>query len=151
MAHVPRPAHLADVNESLDSRLELDKSAVVGDRDNLTGHARADWILLGDILPRIALELLQAERDSLAVPIDVEDFDFQLLTDVNHLGRMLNASVRHVGDVQQSVDSAEIDECAEVGDVLDDSFAHLIFLQLLHQLLALARSLLFENDAARND
>src|SRR2546423_13192346 len=64
---------------------------------------------------------------------------------------MLNASVRHVGDVEQSVDAAEIDERAEVGDVLDDSFAHLILLQLLHQLLALACSLLLEDHSTRDD
>src|SRR3954470_3464876 len=64
---------------------------------------------------------------------------------------MLNASVRHVGDVEQAIDAAKIDECAEVGDVLDDAFAHLILLQLLHQLLALARSLLLEDDATRDD
>src|SRR5688572_8541848 len=58
MANIARPAHLADVNETLDTRLELDESAVVGDRDNLARYTRADRILLGDILPRIALELL---------------------------------------------------------------------------------------------
>src|SRR5689334_6307034 len=151
MADVAGPAHLADVNETFDARLQLDERAVVSDRNHLTRHARADRILLCDVLPRVALELLEAERDALAVPIDVEDFDFQLLADVNHLGRMLDASVRHVGDVEQSVDAAQIDECAEVGDVLDDSFAHLILLQLLHQLLALARPLLFEDDSARDN
>src|SRR5205823_3511731 len=142
VTNVARPAHLADVNEPFDAGLELDESAVVGDRNHLATNASADRILLGDILPRIALELLQAKRDALAIPIDVQDFDFELLTDVNHLGWMLNAPVRHVGDVEQSVDAAEIDECAEVGDVLDHSFAHLILLQLLHQLLALPCSLL---------
>src|SRR5689334_19963201 len=151
MADVAGPAHLADVNETFDARLQLDERAVVSDRNHLTRHARADRILLCDVLPRVALELLEAERDALAIPIDVEDFDFQLLTDVNHLGWMLNAAVRHVGDVKQSVDAAEVDECAEVGDVLDDSFAHLILLQLLHQLLALARSLLLEDHSARDD
>src|SRR3954465_895195 len=105
MTDVPRPAHLADVDESFDARLELDESAVVRDRDHFATHARADRILLGDILPRIALELLEAERDALAIPIDVENFDFELLADVHHLGRMLNAAVRHVGDVEQSVDA----------------------------------------------
>src|SRR2546430_4016978 len=64
---------------------------------------------------------------------------------------MLNAPVRHVGDVQQTVNATEVDECAEVGDVLDDSFAHLILLQLLHQLLALACPLLLEDHSARDD
>src|SRR4051812_18877910 len=151
VTHVARPAHLADMNQAFDARLQLDERTVVGDRNDLARDAGADRILLGDILPGIALELLQTERDTLAVPIDVEDFDFQLLTDVHHLGRMLNAPVRHVGDVEQAVDATEIDECAEVGDVLDYALAHLILLQLLHQLLTLARPLLLEDDAARDD
>src|SRR5205085_7240408 len=60
MTYVARPAHLTDVNESLDSRLELDEGAVVGDRDHLSADARTDGILLGDVLPRIALELFQS-------------------------------------------------------------------------------------------
>src|SRR6267378_7041872 len=36
VTHVARPAHLADVNESFDTRLELDECAVVGDRNHLS-------------------------------------------------------------------------------------------------------------------
>src|SRR5688500_4467735 len=53
--------------------------------------------------------------------------------------------------MQQSIDTAEIDECTEVGDVLDDAFAHLILLELLHQLLALSSSLGFKNHSAGDD
>src|SRR5215208_5234197 len=115
MADVASPAHLADVHQTFDARLELDERAVVRDRDNLAGYPRTDRILLSDVLPRIVLQLLEAERDSLAFPVDIENLDFELLPDLHHLGRMLNAPVRHVGDVEQPVHSAKIDECAEVG------------------------------------
>src|SRR5688500_5529968 len=64
---------------------------------------------------------------------------------------MLDAAVRHVGDVEQSVHAAEVDECAEVRDVLDDALSHLVLLQILHQLVALPRPLLLEDHAARHD
>src|SRR5437773_1841695 len=64
---------------------------------------------------------------------------------------MLNASVRHVGDVEQTVDATEIDERAEICDVLDHALSDLILLQLLHQLLALARAFLLEDHATRDD
>ena len=35
MTDVARPAHLADVHEAFDARLELDERAVVRDRDDL--------------------------------------------------------------------------------------------------------------------
>jgi hypothetical protein len=53
--------------------------------------------------------------------------------------------------VEQAVDAAEIDERAEVGDVLDDALPDLADLELLHQELALAGALGLEDHAARDD
>src|SRR5207253_10985038 len=99
----------------------------------------------------ICLELLEAERDALALPIDVEHLDLELGADLHHLARMRDAAPRHVGDVEQAVHAAEIDERAEVGDVLDDALPHLILFELLHQLLALAGALALEDHSARDD
>jgi hypothetical protein len=41
------------------------------------------------------------------------------VVDLEQLGRVVDAAPAHVGDVQQAVDPAEVDERAEVGDVLD--------------------------------
>src|SRR5262245_13927857 len=151
VADVSCPAHLADVHETLDARLELDERTVVRDRDDLPRDARADRILVGDVLPRIRLQLLEPEADALARPIDVEHLDLELRADLHELGRMRDAAPRHVGDVQQAVDATEIDERTEVGDVLDDALPHLILLELLHQLFALARPLVLEDHSARDD
>src|SRR5206468_4624863 len=71
MADVARPAHLADVHEAFDARLQFDEGAVVRDADDLPLDARTDRILLGDVLPRVALKLLEPERDALTLPVDV--------------------------------------------------------------------------------
>jgi hypothetical protein len=106
----------------------------------------------GDVLPRVRLELLEAERDALALPVDVEDLDLDLLADLDHLRRVRDAAPRHVGDVQQAVHAAEVDERAEVGDVLDDALPDLVDLrELLHQLLALPARSPLEDHAARHD
>src|SRR5690606_37055309 len=147
---VAAPAHPGDVDQAIDARLELDERAVVGDRDHLALHARTHRVLLRDVLRRIALELLPAERDALALPVDVEDLDVDFLADRDQLARVGHATVRHVGDVEQAIDAAEVDERTEVGDVLDDTLADLSGLQLLHQLLALAGALGLEDHAARH-
>src|SRR3954469_20714663 len=64
---------------------------------------------------------------------------------------MRDAAPGHVRDVQQTVDATEIDERAEVGDVLDDALSRLIDLELLHQLLALAGPLVLEDHTTRDD
>src|SRR5256714_4686228 len=148
VAHVARPAHLGDVDQALDPRLKLDERAVVRDRDDLALHARAHRVLRGHVLPGVRLQLLQAEADPLALPVDVEDLDLDLLPDVHHLGRVRHAAVAHVGNVEQAVHAPEVDEGAEVGDVLDDALPRLADLQLLHQDVALGLALCFEQDAA---
>jgi hypothetical protein len=139
------------LREAFDTRLELDERTVVRDRNDLACDTSAHRILLGDILPRIRLELLQPKADALARPVDVEHLDLELLSDLHELGRMRDSAPRHVGDVEQAVDATEIDECTEVGDVLDDALPHLILLELLHQLLALAGTLVLEDHSARDD
>src|SRR5690606_36500906 len=149
--HVPRPAHLADVDETLDALLQLDERAVVRDRHDLAAHARADRILPLDVLPRIGQQLLEPEGDTLAVPVDVEHLHVQLGADVDDLRRVTDTTPAHVRDVQQPVEPAQIDECTEVGHVLHDAVAYLPDQQLLHQLLALALALLLEDHAAAHD
>ena len=79
------------------------------------------------------------ERDALAVVVDAQDHDLDLVVDREHLGRVVEAAPRHVGDVQQAVDAAQVDERAEVGDVLDDALADLAGLDLGEQRASSAR------------
>src|SRR5207237_219953 len=59
VTHVARPAHLGDVDQAFDARLELDECAVVGDRHDFALHARPYRIFRGHVLPRVCLQLLQ--------------------------------------------------------------------------------------------
>ncbi len=111
----------------------------------------ADRILGLDALPRIVLQLLHAERDAVRLVVDLDDLDLHRLTDVEHFGRVIDAAPRDVGDVQQAVDAAEVDERTVVGDVLDHAVDDLTLFEVLHQLLTLLGAGLFENRAARHD
>ena len=50
-----------------------------------------------------------------------EDLDGDLVADLEDLVRVVDAAPAHVGDVEQAVDAAEVDERAVLGDVLDDA------------------------------
>src|SRR3546814_8750701 len=63
---------------------------------------------------------------------------------------MVDALPGDVGDVQQAVHAAEIDEGAVVGDVLHHASQHLAFLQVGHQLGTLLGAGLLEDRAARH-
>src|ERR671936_1883163 len=62
---------------------------------------------------------------------------------------MSDAAPRHVRDVEQAVDAAQIDERAVVGEVLHDPGEDRAFLQLLQRVLLQLLALLLEEDAAR--
>ena len=61
---------------------------------------------------------------------------------------MTDAAPRHVGDVQQAVDAAQVDERAVVGDVLDGALQHLAFGERVQRVLLLLRVFFLEEDLA---
>ena len=87
----------------------------------------------------IGLELLHAQADALGLRIEPDHLDLDLLADLQRLGRMIDAPPGDVGDMQQPIDAAEIDEGAVVGDVLHHAVEDLAFLKALDQLARAAR------------
>src|SRR5262249_17390242 len=111
----------------------------------------ADRILRLDALPRIIKELLHAERDAVRFVIDLDDLDLHLLADIEHLGWVIDTAPGNVGDVQQPVDAAEIDEGAIVRDVFHDAVDDLALFEVLDQFLTLLGPRLFQDGAAWDD
>src|SRR6266849_4708713 len=144
------PRHFRDVDQAFDTRLQFDERAVVGDVGDAAGKARIERILGLDALPRIVQQLLHAERDAVGLVIDLDDLDLHGLADGEHFGRVVDPAPGDIGDVQQAVDAAEVDERTVIGDVLDDAVDDLTLFEILHQFLALFGAGLFENRAARH-
>ena len=64
---------------------------------------------------------------------------------------MIDSAIRHVGDVQQTIDSTEVHEGAVIGDVLDGTVHDRPFGDHLHGVLALALALLLQQHSAREN
>ena len=64
---------------------------------------------------------------------------------------MVDAAPRDIGDVQQSVHTAQIDKGTVVGDVFHDAVQDHAFLQALDQFAALFGAGFFQHGAARHD
>src|SRR5579862_1548208 len=143
------PVHLRDMHQSLDTVLDLDEGAVVGDVGNLAEHARTRRVTPRDVLPRIGTKLLQTEAHTRALAVKLQDPDLDLIAHLHDFGRVLDALPCHVGDVQQPVDPAEVDERAVVGEILDGPAHHGAFLQVLEERGALGREFLLDDGAAR--
>src|ERR1700761_2153549 len=144
------PRHLRDVDQAFDARLQLDERAVVGDVGDAAGEARVERILGLDALPRIVQQLLHAERNAVGLVVDLDDLDLHGLADGEHLGRVIGPAPGDIGDVQQAVDAAEVNERTVIGDVLDDTVNHLTLFEVLDQFLTLFGAGLFQNGTARH-
>ena len=138
------------MDQAFDARLQFDERAVVGDVGDAAGEARIERILRLDALPRIVQQLLHAERNAVGLVVDLDDLDLDGLADGQNLGRVIDPAPGDVGDVQQAVDAAEVDERTVIGDVLDHAVDDLTLFEVLHQFLALFGAGLFENRAARH-
>ncbi len=150
MLHALGPSHLADVDQAFDALLEFDERSVVGDADDASADVRALGITVLGIEPRIGRELLESQRNALLLFVVLQNFDLNLIADVHQIFGMSEASPGHVGDVQQAIEPAEIDERAVLGEVLDDAGEDGTLFQMLQGLGALFILLAFEQVLARD-
>ena len=128
------PVHFGDVHQTLDARLDLDERAVVGDVGDLAEHAGVLRVATTDADPRIFAQLLDAQRDAVLLLVELEHLGGDFLTDLQHFRRVTDTAPCHVGDVQQTIDAAQVNERTVVGDVLDHALDHGAFRQRLEQL-----------------
>ena len=70
-------------------------------------------------------ELLETESDTLLVVVEVEDNNLNLRIQLNDFFRMSNASPRQVGDVDETVNTAQVDKYTVAGDILNSTFEYL--------------------------
>ncbi len=137
------------MHQAFDALLQLDERAVVGNADHAAADVRADRITLRSVEPRIGRELLEAERHALLFAVELQHLHLDLIAHLHQVARMRQASPGHVGDVQQTVDAAEVDERAVVGQVLHRAGQDAVFVQLLERLAALLRSALLPASCLR--
>jgi hypothetical protein len=144
------PVHLGHVHQALDAGLDFDERAVVRQVRDLAEQARSLRIAPGNADPGILAQLLQAEGHAILLGVELEHLGGDFVADVEHFGGVLHPAPGQVGDVQQAVDAAQIDERAVIGDVLDDALDGGAFLQAGEQRLALGAGAGFQHRAARH-
>src|SRR5438034_1378285 len=132
-----RPGEVGKVHEAVDSALEPDENAEVGDRLDRAADLVPFLEVRSELFPGIGKALLHPEGDAPPLLVDLEDHDLHLVAERDHFRRMLDTPPSEIGDMQQAVDAAQIDERAVVGDVLDDALDDRALLEVREQRLAL--------------
>ena len=108
------------MSQSLDARLKLHERAELRDARDSPRQPLAHFVRLSHSRPGIGGELFQPERYLLLLPVHAQYLDRNLLARFDNLRRVRYAGPRHLGHVEQALDTcAEIDERSEVADGSD--------------------------------
>src|SRR5690606_10827030 len=127
---------LGDVHQALDAVPAADEGAERHRRGDPARHELADRVGTGERAPRGLLRRLQRQRDPLAVHVDVQDLDGDLVTDLHDLARVVDVLPGQLGDVHQAVHAAQVDERTEVDDGGHHALADLALGQRVEELAA---------------
>src|SRR5690606_4711800 len=115
------PVHFRDVHQTFNAGLDFNEGAVVGQVGDLAEQTRALRIATGQANPRIFAQLLDAERHAVFLLVELEHFGLDLLTHSQHFGRVTHAAPCQIRDVQQAVNTAQVNERTVISDDLDDA------------------------------
>src|SRR5690606_28276933 len=104
------PVHFGHVHQTFDAFFQLGEATVVGQVGD-AGHYAGVFRVTGlDGDPRVFAQLLQTQRYAVTLAVELQHLDIDLVTNVDDFRRMLDALPGHVGDVQQAVHAAQVDE-----------------------------------------
>ena len=144
------PAHFRHMHKPFNAGAQLNKRTIIGDICDATGDAGFQREARFDIVPRIGFELFHAQADTLGFRIDLDYLHPYGLADGEHFGRMVDAPPCNVGDMQQAVNTAQIDKGTIIGDVFHHTLNGLSFDEVLHNLAAGFGACFFHNGASRH-
>src|SRR5262249_53506052 len=144
-------AQLADRDQPFHAWRQLDKRSKIHQLGDLAIDGVADAIVAFDQRPRVGRELLHSQRDAVFDQIDLEHLHFDFLTLFQYVLRVFHAGVGDFADVQKSFDSADVHECAKIGDAPHYALANLAFGQRVLDFLASLLALPVENLAPADD
>ena len=112
---------------------------------------RADGVALFGVQPRVRRKLLEAQRDSRLFLVELENLDLDVVAHVDQILGVRQAPPGHIGDVQQAIQTTEVDERAVLGQVLYRAGEDRAFFKVRQGFRALGVDFFFQQLLARDD
>ena len=139
------PGNLGNMKQCVHTWLQLYKCAEISHTCHTAVYHVANRILVSCVDPWISLRELKAQGNFLSLNI-LNQYPY-LVPCLEYLLRILNTAPAHLGNMKKSVCTAQINECAEVGYVLNGSVNGIAWLdsceQFFFQLRLLCNQKLF--------
>src|SRR5687767_1089494 len=151
MLHAFGPAHFRNVDQPFNARFQFDERTVISYAGNFPVQLFANWKPLFNAAPGIGQQLFVAERNTLALAIELEYLYLNSVAYSKEISRALQASPGHVGNMQQPVNSTQVYKGAVVCEILNLTLYDDVFFDLAQRLSLAIRILIFQYRLARKD
>ena len=146
-----RPRHFRYVDKTFYARSNFDECSVIGHDGNFSFDFVAHFEIGIESIPGVRSKLFQTESDTFLLVVEVENNDIELLVERNDFFGVAYAAPRQVGDVDKTIDTAEVDEHAVRGDILDRTFEYLTFFEFSDDFFFLLFELGLNESFVRNN
>ncbi|KAI7252370.1 hypothetical protein KC345_g11490, partial [Hortaea werneckii] len=137
--------NLRDVHKAFYAWKQFNECAEVYKAFNFASNYIADVDFAGCGIPRTRSSCFDAEADFAFFRINLKYFNANLIAFGYYIGRFLYVVPSDLGYVNQSVNAAYINKCAELSQTLYSTFDDLSFGQLGHNLLLVGFEFFFQN------
>ena len=115
-------SHFGDVHQTVQAGSQFYECAVFLDLSDLALDDVAFVIILVDDGPGFGCVLLETQGDLALFGVHAQDLDVDHLADLQSFLGMSELAPADLGDVQQTVDAADVYECAVIGESHDLAF-----------------------------
>src|SRR5690606_34700094 len=133
-------AHFAQVQQPFEAVVQRDERAEVHDVRDGSLDQHPFVIAFQRVVPRIGEQALAAQRDAVALQVEAEDVHLDLIADLQHVARVIDAMPRQLADMDQPIRAAEVDERAEIAQPGDRSGDDISLRKLAEQARLLLRA-----------
>ena len=123
--------HVSNMGEPFNAGFQFDESTVFGHACYYAANLAAYGVATACTFPWIALQLLHTEPEALHLMVNLKNLDADRVADFDNLARMREPLVAHIGDVQQAIEVAKIDEGAVSLDAFHYAIDNLTFAQVI--------------------
>ena len=94
------PRYFADVDKTFNAGSDFEESTVISDIDDFTFNGRVFLNTSCQNVPRVRLELFQAERNTFFLVVEAEDNDIEFLTVFEYIAWVFDTTPRNICNVQ---------------------------------------------------
>ena len=144
------PRHFRNMDQAFNSLFQFNEGSIWNKINDFTTNFCINGKFLLNIIPWIGRKLLQSERNSFTILIDVNNANGDFLSGFDHFTWMRDPSPTHISYVKQAIQTIQINKGSVIGNVLNHPTTSFTRFDLGKNFAFFVLSALFNQFTARN-